>query len=173
MARLLATIGPGTTGNLGTTVLAGITPTIGRVAAASLADGHGWPDGIDTFALVLFAGVAFGLPLAGYWLMVLDFRRYLRSLRRALVVVARLATPATPYWAWRDEPPCLLALELRLPCTEDEVLTAYRKRVKDLHPDRGGDLRQFLQLQRHFEQALHLARSHDRVRAASPGRNAR
>jgi hypothetical protein len=39
------------------------------------------------------------------------------------------------------------------------VLAAYRTRVKDLHPDRGGDLKQFLQLQKHFEQAMHLARS--------------
>jgi hypothetical protein len=117
-----------------------------------------WPDSIDLTALMLFAGIAFGLPLAGYWLMALDFRRYLRSLRRALVVVARAATPLTPYWARRDAPPCLVALELNLPCTEEEVLAAYRQRVKTLHPDRGGDLQHFLRLQNHFEQAMHLAR---------------
>ena len=139
------------------TVLAGIITTIGKVATAR-GDAGEWPDSIDGMALVLFAGFAFGLPLAGYWLMALDFRRYLRSLRRALVVVARAASPSTPYWARRDEPPCLAALELRLPCTEEQVLAAYRKRVKDLHPDRGGDLHQFLRLQSHFEQAMHLAR---------------
>ncbi len=107
-----------------------------------------------------FAGVAFGLPLVGYWLMVIDVRAYLRSLRRALVVVARAAT-ATPYWAARrDRPICLQALELNMPCTEEQVLAAYRERVKALHPDRGGDLQQFLRLQKHFEQAMHLARSH-------------
>jgi hypothetical protein len=118
-----------------------------------------WPDSVDAAALAMYAGVAFGLPAVGYWLMALDIRRYLRSLRRALVVVARAATPLTPYWARRDDPPCLVALDLQMPCTEEEVLAAYRKRVKDLHPDRGGDLQAFLQLQRHFEQALLLARS--------------
>ena len=53
----------------------------------------------------------------------------------------------------RDRPPCLQALELDLPCTEEQVLAAYRRRVKELHPDRGGDLQQFLRLQKHFEQA--------------------
>ena len=33
---------------------------------------------------------------------------------------------------------------------------AYRTRVKQLHPDRGGDQRRFLQLQAHFEEALAL-----------------
>ena len=139
-------------------MLAGIIAMTGKVAAGAPPDLRGWPDSLDSAALVLFAGIAFGIPLAGYWLMALDFRRYLRSLRRALVVVARAAAPSAPYWARRDQPPCLLALELRLPCTEEQVLAAYRKRVKDLHPDRGGDLQQFLRLQSHFEQAMHLAR---------------
>jgi hypothetical protein len=106
--------------------------------------------------------MAFGLPLVGYWLMVIDIRAYLLSLRRALVVVARAVTPGTPYWARRDEPQCLVALELRLPCTEQEVLAAYRKLVKDLHPDRGGDLQAFLKLQRYFEQAISLVRQQGR-----------
>jgi hypothetical protein len=127
--------------------------------AAQTADMRQWPDGVDAAALAMYAGVAFGLPAFGYWLMVIDIRRYLRSLRRALVVVARAATPLTPYWARRDDPPCLVALDLQMPCSEEQVLAAYRKRVKDLHPDRGGDLQAFLRLQKHFEQALHLARS--------------
>jgi len=61
----------------------------------------------------------------------------------------------------------LEALELRLPCTEEQVLAAYRRRVKALHPDRGGDLQQFLRLQKHFEQALHLARCQAKVRTVS------
>jgi hypothetical protein len=109
-------------------------------------------------ALAVYLCLAFGLPAVGYWIMAIDFRRYLRSLRRALVVVAHMANHSTPYWARLDEPPCLLALELRWPCTEEQVLAAYRKRVKDLHPDRGGDLQQFLRLQSHFEQAMQLAR---------------
>jgi hypothetical protein len=117
-----------------------------------------WPDGIDATALLLYAAVAFGLPLLGHWLLVLDYRRYLRSLRRALVVVSHAVSPKAPYWAQQDRPPCLLALDLAMPCTEDEVLAAYRQKVKTLHPDRGGDLQQFLRLQKHFEQAMYLAR---------------
>jgi hypothetical protein len=119
-------------------------------------------------ALTAYAALAFGLPLAGYWLMVIDIRRYLRSLRRALVVVARSAMPSTPYWAARNDcPPCLQSLGLDLSCTEQQVLAAYRRLVKDLHPDRGGDLQQFLRLQKHFEQALHLARGRAKIRTVS------
>jgi hypothetical protein len=152
-----------TTGKTGTTVLAGSIATTDKVAllaeAAQTAALRQWPDSVDAAALAMYAGVAFGLPAFGYWLMAIDIRRYLRSLRRALVVVARVATPLTPYWARRDDPPCLVALDLPMPCSEEQVLAAYRKRVKDLHPDRGGDLQAFLRLQKHFEQALHLARS--------------
>jgi hypothetical protein len=132
-----------------------------------------WPDAIDLAALGLFAVLAFGLPLVGYWLLVADIRRYLRSLRRALVVIAHAVTPGSPYWLLRDRPPCLQTLNLDLGCSEAEVMSAYRERVKELHPDRGGDLRQFLQLQRHFEQALYLARSHDRGQAAPRERSTR
>jgi hypothetical protein len=117
-----------------------------------------WPDGIDATALMIYVAIAFGLPVLGHWLLVLDYRRYLRSLRRALVVVSNVVSPRTPYWARQDEPPCLQALDLKMPCTEEEVLAAYRKRVKTLHPDRGGDLQQFLRLQKHFEQAMYLAK---------------
>lgn len=124
-----------------------------------------WPDAVDAGALALFAAIAIGLPALGYAFMALDIRRYLRSLRRALVVVAAAATRrSTPYWAMRDCPPCLEALDLSLPCTEEQVMAAYRRRVKELHPDHGGDLQQFLRLQKHFEQALHLVRQHAKVR---------
>ena len=116
-----------------------------------------WPDSIDAIITVGFLIVAFGLPLLGYVLMALDFRAYLRSLRRALVVVTQ-AVPKTPYWALKQRPPCLKELGLHLPITEADVLTAYRERVKHLHPDRGGDLRKFLKLQQHFEQALQLVK---------------
>jgi hypothetical protein len=125
-----------------------------------------WPDGVDATITVFYLALVFGVPLAGYVLMVLDFRAYLRSLRRALTVVADWV-PATPYWVLRDRPPCLISLDLSLPVTEAEVMVAYRERVKQLHPDHGGDLRQFLQLQRHFEQALHLARQQAKRAASS------
>jgi hypothetical protein len=100
--------------------------------------------------------------------MAIDIRRYLRSLRRALVVVAQAATRRrTPNWALRDQPPCLEALDLTLPCTEEQVLAAYRRRVKELHPDHGGDLRDFLRLQKHFEQALYIVRGQAKIRTIS------
>jgi curved DNA-binding protein CbpA len=43
-----------------------------------------------------------------------------------------------------------------MPCTQADVLAAYRRKVKSLHPDLGGDQREFLRLQAHFEQAMAL-----------------
>jgi hypothetical protein len=144
-----------------------MTPTAFLASSQPVRVGS-WPDAVDVGALVLFAAIAVGLPGLGYAFMVLDFRRYLRSLRRALMVVAAAATRrSTPYWAMRDRPPCLEAFDLTLPCTEEQVMAAYRRRVKELHPDHGGDLQQFLRLQTHFEQALHLVRQHAKVRTAS------
>lgn len=117
-----------------------------------------WPDGIDATALLIYVAIAFGLPLLGHWLLVLDYRRYLRSLRRALVVVTHAISAKSPYWAQQERPPCLQALDLAMPCTEEQVLAAYRQKVKTLHPDRGGNLQEFLRLQKHFEQAMYLAR---------------
>ena len=116
-----------------------------------------WPDGLDATITLAYLALAIGVPLLGNVLLALDYHAYLRSLRRALVVVAR-ALPTTPFWAQCERPPCLAALELHRPITESDVISAYRRRVKQLHPDRGGDLRKFLQLQKHFEQALKLAR---------------
>lgn len=135
---------------------------------ALLAEGaKPWPDAVDLAALVTFFAIAFGVPAFGYVLMAIDVRRYLRSLRRALVVLTRSVTPNSPYWARRDRPPCLETLDLALPCTEEQVLAAYRRKVKEMHPDKGGSLHKFLQLQRHFEQAMYLARSHAKVRTVS------
>jgi hypothetical protein len=114
-----------------------------------------WPDGIDGTVTLLYLALPLGIMIAGYTCMVLDFRAYLRSLRRALVVITnyRLELPA---WVIRDTPRCIQALGLTLPCTTEDVLAAYRQKVKLLHPDRGGDRRQFLKLQQHFEQAMAL-----------------
>ncbi|HMO83484.1 MAG TPA: J domain-containing protein [Lacipirellulaceae bacterium] len=81
-------------------------------------------------------------------------------MRRALAVVAGASvhTSATPEWALRDRPPCLTALGLDLNSTEEQVMAAYRQYVKRLHPDHGGNLQQFLRLQRHLDQALALVR---------------
>ena len=127
-----------------------------------------WPDDIDRAVTIGYVALIIGLPLLGYFFMYLDFRRYLRSLRRALMVVTQVAA-VTPNWALRQQPACLKALGLKLPCREEEVIAAYRKLAKRMHPDRGGDLQEFLRLQKHFEQALRVVRqeSSAAVEAAS------
>jgi hypothetical protein len=94
---------------------------------------------------------------------VIDFRRWLRSLRRALMVVQQYVWDV-PYWAHSQCPACLQALDLELPCTEEDVLAAYRELAKSMHPDRGGDLQQFLRLQKHFEHAMKLVRGEQQNR---------
>jgi len=112
-----------------------------------------WPDGLDSAMLLWFLAFAFGVPILGYVFMVLDYRAYLRSLRRAIMVVTGYRSDL-PEWVRKTTPRCILALDLVMPCTADEVLAAYRQKVKKLHPDRGGDRKKFLQLQAHFEQAM-------------------
>jgi hypothetical protein len=117
---------------------------------------HPWPDGIDWVVTVAYLALIVGVVVAGYACMVLDIRAYLRSLRRALVLITHYRMDL-PDWIRKDKPRCIEALGLTLPCTTDEVLSAYRTKVKEVHPDRGGDSREFLRLQQHFEQAMTLA----------------
>jgi hypothetical protein len=120
---------------------------------ADIASTKSWPDGLDWTMTLSYLALAFGLPILGYVCMVLDIRAYLRSLRRALVVIAGYRSEL-PEWMRKNTPRCILALGLTMPCTSDDILAAYRRKVKLLHPDRGGDRREFLQLQAHFEQAM-------------------
>jgi hypothetical protein len=115
--------------------------------------GRPWPDRIDLPIVVAYLCLAFGLPALGYAAMILDFRAYLRSLRRALVLVTHYRREL-PDWVRRTTPHCILALGLTMPCTTEDVLAAYRRKVKQLHPDRGGDRREFLRLQAQFEEAM-------------------
>lgn len=112
-----------------------------------------WPDGIDWTVTLGYLALAFGLPILGYVCMVLDIRAYMRSLRRAIMVITGYRTDI-PEWARKNTPRCILALGLTMPCTSDDILVAYRQKVKLLHPDRGGDRREFMRLQAHFEQAM-------------------
>lgn len=125
------------------------------IAAADTSK-HAWPDGIDWVVTAAYLALIVGVVLAGYACIALDIRAYLRSLRRALVLIShyRIELPA---WVQKDRPRCIEALGLTLPCTPEDVLSAYREKVKCVHPDRGGDCREFLRLQEHFEQAMELA----------------
>ena len=114
-----------------------------------------WPDHVDLFATSAYLLMVVALPTLGYYYMAVDFRAYLRSLRRALVVVGRYF-PDLPEWARVETPRSIAALGLTMPCTEADVLRAYRQRVKQLHPDRGGNRGQFLRLQAQFEEAVRI-----------------
>jgi hypothetical protein len=122
--------------------------------------GHPWPDSLDALALVSFLAVAIALPVLGYVFAVIDFRRYLRSLRRAISTIV-YRDMGTPEWARPKIPRCVAAMGLDWPCSEEALTQAYRRKVKALHPDRGGDERRFRQLQRSFEEALSLVRALD------------
>lgn len=112
-----------------------------------------WPDALDAATTIGLLGLALSVVALGYVFLVLDFRAYLRSLRRALVRVVQYL-PDIPAWARSETPRCLAVLGLRVPCSEEDLKRAYRQKVKKLHPDRGGDQRRFLQLQAQFEEAL-------------------
>ncbi len=112
-----------------------------------------WPDQIDIAAIGIFLVVVIGLPLLGHWFMILDIRTYLRALRGALGRITHVF-PGLPMWARYQTPGCLRSLGLELPCSEEDVKTAYRNLAETHHPDRGGDRRIFLRLQRQFEKSL-------------------
>lgn len=125
---------------------------------------HSWPDRFDVAVIVGYVVLIVGVPVAGYVLLAVDIRAHYRRLRGALVVVSSYVTQL-PSWVASDArrrqqtPACLAVFGLDLPCTEDELLDAYRQLVKTHHPDLGGDRNQFLQLQQHFEQARSLLTS--------------
>lgn len=125
----------------------------------------GWPDGVDWPITIAYLTLVIALPALGYFFMVLDYRAYLRSLRRALMVVTGgyRYSAELPEWVRKNTPRCILVFGLTLPCTQEEVLAAYRRKVKELHPDRGGDRRKFLRLQAHFEQAMALVNDECRI----------
>jgi hypothetical protein len=119
-----------------------------------------WPDGVDLTATTLYLSLVVAAPLLGYALLAMDIRRYVRSLRRALVIVVNYF-PELPGWAREPTPKCIAWFGLEMPCREEALLQAYRERVKQLHPDRGGDRRRFLKMQRNFEEALEYLRRRD------------
>ena len=121
---------------------------------------HAWPDSLDSAATVAFLLAAIALPALGYVLAYIDFRRYLRSLRRAISTLV-YRDMGTPKWAQPKIPRCVAVFGLDWPCSEEELTQAYRRKIKKLHPDRGGDERRFRMLQRYFEEALAMVRKHE------------
>lgn len=117
------------------------------------ATNQNFPDAFDLAICVLMLGSLFAVVILGHVLLVLDVRDWLRSLRRALVVIAD-HLPHFPRWARGQTPRCMSALGVQLPCSRDQLMKAYRNKVKQLHPDRGGDRKRFMRLQADFEEAM-------------------
>jgi len=55
-------------------------------------------------------------------------------------------------------PEFLVTLGVLLPCNEEDVKQAYLAKVRDAHPDRGGDPADFRRIQEAFEKASEFAR---------------
>jgi hypothetical protein len=56
---------------------------------------------------------------------------------------------------WRPPPPAwCVKLGLTLPCGIDEVKAAYRRRVKEAHPDAGGKAEDFIAIESAYRTAL-------------------
>ena len=123
-----------------------------------LASARVWPDGFDLVVIGIFLILTVGLPAWGFYLMTTDLRSYVRALRGMLIKASR-RFPDVPNWVRRETPPCILALGLHMPCSEQDVHRAYRRLAANLHPDRGGDLRRFLIVHEHFEAAADYIRT--------------
>lgn len=118
---------------------------------------HHWPDSLDLATTCLLVLGVVALVVSGHVFLVLDVRSWIRSLRRALIVVTDYL-PNFPRWSRLQTPRCLSALGLRLPCDEAQLMQTYRNKVKQLHPDRGGDRKGFMRLQADFEESLEFIR---------------
>jgi len=57
----------------------------------------------------------------------------------------------------KARPEFLATLGLVPPCTVEDVKQAYLERAKSAHPDVGGDMQQFIELQQAYERALEYA----------------
>jgi hypothetical protein len=57
-----------------------------------------------------------------------------------------------------SRPDFLVKLGILLPCNENDVKEAYLSRVRKVHPDVGGDVHEFIEVQKAFENALEYAR---------------
>jgi VanZ family protein len=69
-----------------------------------------------------------------------------------------METATSPSLSFQRQPEFLKLLGLAFPCSEADVQQAFRQKVWQAHPDRGGDMQGFIALQQAFEQALEYIR---------------
>ncbi len=120
--------------------------------------GHTWPDAIDLGILVVLGSIVLAVLVIGLGYWFADVRAWLRACGRKLILV-RDFLPQIPLWARHKTPRSLRVFGLKLPCDEQDLLHAYRQLVKGNHPDHGGDLEAFMQLQSDFEEARKFLQS--------------
>lgn len=128
------------------------------ILLAQQASGHSWPDAIDLIILVVLGVVVLTAFIFGLSFWFADVRAWLRACGRRLILV-RDFLPQIPLWARHKTPRSLRVFGLKLPCDEQDLLQAYRQLVKGNHPDHGGDLDVFMQLQSDFEEARKFLQS--------------
>lgn len=116
-----------------------------------------WPDPIDYIVIISLTIALVVAVVLGFGFMFFDLRAWHRAWRKALAIV-RDYLPHIPAWAKYQTPGCLLSFGLRMPCTEADLLREYRKKVKHIHPDRGGDRKRFMKFQNDFEASLEFLR---------------
>lgn len=130
---------------------------------------HSWPDGIDVLILVGLGVVVAAVLIFGFGLWYADFRNWLKACGRKLILM-RDYLPQIPRWARHKTPRSLRVFGLRLPCSEDDLLHSYRQLVKGNHPDHGGNLEAFMQLQMDFEEARKFLQSlHEPIHESANG----
>ena len=73
-----------------------------------------------------------------------------------LLMTMTMAEPSAQEEKKTPTPPCLEILGLDLPCTAAMVEDVFRERVRKAHPDRGGNVEEFVRLRRAYLEALDL-----------------
>lgn len=115
----------------------------------------------STLLLISFASLVNGITMGSRRNNVADDIEEPATLSEAEVEFPQILKPGSP---GPYLPRGFDALGLKADATPDEVLAAYRHLAIEAHPDHGGSIEQFTQLQENFELAL----AHAEGRLAHP-----
>jgi hypothetical protein len=89
-----------------------------------------------------------------------------RNLEEIDRMVERLTRGTVPAYS------CFAALGVERNASKEEGKAAYRKKARELHPDKGGDQVAFIELQKNYETALRLEKARSFGRPPRPTKNA-
>ncbi len=110
-----------------------LLPLGGLLADVEEADRFTPPDTFDWVVTIGFGSFIFLAIIAGIFFSLVDLQACYRAWRKVLIVM-RDYLPSIPRWAKHRTPHCLLVFNLKLPCTQTQLLQAYRQLVKTMHP---------------------------------------